>query len=527
MQPHRISYAETHRFSKLVLDHVAGDPLLDEFRQFPPTRAGLLSAAGQRQFPADSRNALASALRRQYEGLDTGDLVSKNIEALGAEGLTVTTGHQLSLFMGPLYVPFKILNAIRLAKNLASELSRTVVPIFWMATEDHDRAEVDHAWINGQRVEWPGSPGGPVGRMPLQGIDSAVDHAASVLGSGPEADAIIAAMRKAYRPEHSWAKATRHFVHALFGRFGLVVVDGDDPALKRLFVPVMREEVLNGIVQRTVNYADDRLKVHYRPQAHARPMNLFHLRPGHRSRLEHSGNGVQVLDNGPRFAMEELLLDLELRPQDYSPNVLLRPVYQETILPNIAYIGGGGELAYWMQLRWLFQAVRIPMPAVLLRTSAAFVPEKMNKHLSRLGLSLQDAFLPEHAFMDLAAHRASGLDASLQQEQESLKAAFGEIAQRASRIDPTLKASTEAVAVRAERMIANLERKMARALRKHESVALDRARAVRSGLFPGDALQERRESILPLIAAHGPGVLDEILEHLDPLDQRFTVLLDS
>lgn len=527
MQAHHISFADTGRFSKLAVDHAVGDGFLDGFRQFPPTLAGLHDAAAQRGFSQEHRAVLARVLRRQYEGLDALEAVSRNIDRLADDGLAVTTGHQLCLFMGPMYVPFKLLNAIRLAEQLSTETGRPVVPVFWMASEDHDRAEVDHAFLRGQQLDWPGEAGGAVGRMTVDGSEAAVEKAIAGLGAGPHGDELGRLLRDAYRPGRTKAEAMRRLVHGLFGRLGLVIIDGDDPELKRLFVPVMREEMLNGIVQRTVSYADERLKERYAPQAHARPINLFHLRRGHRSRIEHHEDGFRVLDGGPRFSMDELLLDLELRPQDYSPNVLMRPLYQESVLPNIAYIGGGGELAYWMQLRWLFQAVQVPMPAVLLRASAAFLPGKLEGRRAQLGLSIEDLFLPEHTIMNMVARTASGVDINLDQERASMEALISGIATRASAVDATLEASAGAMAARAHRLMDGMEERMARALRRQQAVALGRAHSILEALFPAGQLQERRESLLPLIAERGPEVLDELLQVLDPLDPRFTVLIED
>ena len=423
-------------------------------------------------------------------------------------------------------MPFKLLNAIRLARTLSQELNRPVVPIFWMATEDHDRNEIDHAWIDDTKVEWEGSAAGAVGRLQLDGIERVLAQLDPLL-HGPDADELRSTLCRCYRPEFTLAEATRRFVHALFGRYGLVILDGDDRELKKLFVPVMREEILNGITQRSVAYADERLKERYPAQAHARAINLFHLRAGHRSRIEADGEHFQVLDGGPRFTAAELLLDLELRPQDYSPNVLLRPVYQEMVLPNIAYIGGGGEVAYWMQLKWLFQAVQVPMPVVLLRTSAAFLSTKHDRQREELGLTTADLFRPANELMNRVAHNVTGVSTEVVQEQQELDALFVQLRARASAIDPSLGPSTDAATVRAQRMLLNLQGKMDRSLRRKGAAHLARVQHMCDALFPQGALQERRDNILPMLAAHGPVLLDQLLQELDPLDAQFTVIVQD
>ncbi len=528
MRTHHIEYADTGRFSKLVLDHLAGDDFLGAFRQFAPTLEGLREAAGQRRFPEANRAALLQALRKQYHGLELGSEVSKSLDDLShPDALAVTTGHQLCLFLGPLYTTYKLLNTIRLSRLLSSDLGRPVVPVFWMASEDHDRAEIDHAWIGSSKVEWPGQAGGAVGRLPLDGITGTVEEAARLISHTAHGARLAELIRECYAPGRTLAEATRRFVHALFGRFGLVIIDGDDRALKEHFIPVMREELVNGIAHRAVTYADELLRERYEPQAHARQVNLFHLRAGHRSRIERQAGQFQVLDGGPRFSLDELLLDMELRPQDYSPNVLLRPVYQETVLPNVAYIGGGGELAYWMQLRWLFQAVQVPMPAVLLRTSAALLSPAVEALRQKMNLSLHDLFLPEHVLVNKAVHLATGVSTAVDTERDSVHRALDELSRRAKAIDPTLEMHVAAVQARMNRQLEGIGQRMDRALRRREAVQVARVQALMADLFPRGGLQERRESVLPWLAAHGDRFLDELLDALDPLDNRFTLVAEA
>ncbi len=528
MTIHRLDLAATGRFSALALDHANADPFLTAFREFAPDRGGLRAAAQSRAFAPEHRAVLVSALRKQYAGIDTDGAVDRALERLADERcLTVTTGHQLCLFTGPLYFPLKIMNVIRLAAELEEELKRPVVPVFWMATEDHDRPEVDHAWFGEAHLRWPGESSGPVGRMPLQGISAVLREACDRLGEGEQAERMKSLLRDSYTEGRTLAEATRRFVHALFGRFGLIALDGDDRALKELFVPVMREELLHAITERTVRYADERLAERYKVQAHARPVNLFHLRPGHRARIERIAQGFGVLEGGPVFSAEELLLDLEVRPQDYSPNVLLRPVYQETVLPNIAYVGGGGELAYWMQLKWLFQAVQVPMPVVLLRTSMATLTAKDLRQWTALGLSIDELFRPSHEILDAVASRASGTDTDIAPELDRLNAVFGQLGARAAAIDPSLGSSAAAAAARATRALEGVGERMRRALRRKEQVQLRRAERVLDTLLPGGGLQERKACIVPMLAQQGEGLIDRWIAALDPLDPRFSLLVED
>lgn len=524
----RIPYADTRRFSTLVTDYLAGEAGLRELHVHPPGREGLRNAAEARTFAAEDRLVLTTALAAQYEGTAMQPAVRDSLAALRRpDALTVTTGHQLCLFGGPLYVAFKILNVVRLARELTSDLGRPVLPVFWMATEDHDRAEIDHTWINGTRVHWAGHAAGPVGQMPLHDIDAALAEATALLGDGAHAPALRDLLYAAYRPDRTLAQATRHFVNALFGRFGVLVVDGDDPALKQRFVPHMLEELLNQVAQRSVAHANTQLEQRHAVQAHARGINLFHLCPGHRRRIVQEGEGYRVLDGGPSWSADQLLHELEAHPEDFSPNVLLRPVYQETILPNIAYVGGGGELAYWLQLRWLFHALRVPMPAVLLRTSAGFLSAKHLRQWEELGLTSTDLFAP----LDLTkAHVAAtrvAYSIDIAPERERLQAFYADLAARAAAADPGLKASAEAHATRALHGLERFGKALLRSAKRREADALARMDRVHDAFFPGGGLQERRENILPLLAAHGEGFLDGLLQDLDPLSGSFTVFVEG
>lgn len=525
MPVERLAYADTGRFATPVIDHLANDPFIRQFLDLPPDMDGLRQAAARVDFDPAKRAALCAALDEQHAALDLHPAVRENLRRLrDPRAFTVTTGHQLCLFTGPLYVPYKILNAIRLAREASVALDRPVIPVFWMATEDHDAAEIDHAVINGRTIRWNGAGGGAVGRMRLRGITEQVEEAITALGVGEGADHLAKLLREAYREDRTLAEATRHFVHALFGHHGLVIVDGDDPALKRLFAPIIQEELLNQVAQRTVAYADERIKERYAVQAHAREINLFHLRNGHRSRIVQDDDHYQVLDGGPRWTLDELLARVEAHPEDFSPNVLLRPVYEATILPDIAYIGGGGELAYWIQLHWLFQALRVPMPAFFLRTSAATISAKHREHWGALRLEAKDLFRMVDEVKTEVAARTAGFRTELTAERAELERLYVAISEVATAADGSLEGAVAARREQAMRGLERLEKGLVRAAKRDQAVAMQRIDAVHAALFPNGGLQERRESFLPVIAAHGLGAIDHWLELLDPLDHTFALV---
>ena len=521
----QLDYAATGRSQPIVLDYLADVEALREHRQFPFSAEGLMQAARERQFSSSSRQVLVAALGRQYTGIDVSAEVKENLALLAKEGtLTITTGHQLCLFTGPLYVPLKIMNAVRLARDLSQRTGKPAVPIFWLAGEDHDRAEIDHAWVFGKRLEWQGTATGAVGRMKLKGIDAVLQELDGLLGTTTRADELRALLKACYREEFTMAQATRLLVNALYGRYGVVCVDGDDPALKRLFTPVIQEELLNQVTERTVHYANARLAAHYAEQAHVRNINLFMLGDGTRSRIEADGDRFKLVGEERRFGVDELLGLAEHAPEVFSPNVLLRPVYQETVLPNVAYVGGGGEIAYWLQLRWLFQGLRVLMPVMALRTSALFLSATDNERLTQLGLMVRDLFRPMNELSAELAARLSTIDTDLSPQRHVLGQLYEALVQRAKSADPTLEGSVRGEAQKAAKGLEAIEGKLLRAAKREQELALQRLTKLHDRIFPGGVLQERRENFIPYYLEHGPAFFDRLLE-LDPFEKKFSALV--
>lgn len=355
-----------------------------------------------RQFPEERRALLAETLRKQYAQTPgfTGSLTERNIEALcDSRTFTVTTGQQLHIMLGPLYVLFKITDVIRLCRQLSRDFPENrFVPIFWMASEDHDFAEISTLEFFGKSYRWEASTGGPVGRLSTDSMQSVFEEIGNSLHREEEKQA-WQEFCACYKPGISLSEATRNFVHRQFFADGLVCLDPDDATLKRIFQPVLKKELLEGafasaFVEQAARLAQNGLK----PEAHVRNPNLFYINPenGRRSRIERKKEEAHFLIADTEWSKDVIAQELDKVPECFSPNVLIRPLYQETILPNLAYIGGPSEYLYWQQTALAFNLAGISRPALLKRTSFVIPDAKTAAVLAQTDIPLAQLWLDEN-----------------------------------------------------------------------------------------------------------------------------------
>lgn len=519
-----LDYAATGAFSPLVLDYLAGAPHLTPFYHRPPTLAALGEQLTEKaaSYSAAQRATLATEVRRQYlDRLATPvhPAVVRNLDALAAsDTFTVTTGHQLSLLTGPLYFIYKIVSTIKLAQQLqAAYPAHRFVPVFWMATEDHDLAEIDHFTAFGQTFRWQTPQTGATGRMHP---DPALRQVLAALPQRfPELEAAYDAP--------TLADATRRLVHTLFGEYGLVALDADSPALKAVLRPVVESEISGPTIQQAVHRADEELAAWYKPQVYARPLNFFYLDGTTRERLERRADGSFAVLNTPlTFSESELREMAALQPERFSPNAVLRPLYQELLLPNLAYIGGGAEVAYWLQLKGMFAQFNVPFPVVLLRNSALYLPATQAKRARQLELAPADLFQDLATMRRQLATRRGDAPLTLADEQARVAAVFEELRSLAVSLDTTLDRAVRAEAHRAADRLDHLRRRLQRARDGRHATDFARLTVLKEALFPGGALQERVENVLSLLAGT-PRLIADLVACFDPLAGRFTVLLEE
>ncbi len=525
MKTECIDYAATGAFAPLVLDYLARAPHLTPFYHRFPTLENLGAQVAEKAaaYPPAQRATLAAEVRRQYlERLGTPihAAVVANLDRLAAPNtFTVTTGHQLSLMTGPLYFIYKIVSAIKLAQKLTVAYpAHHFVPVFWMATEDHDLAEIDHFSVNGQPFKWTTDQRGATGRMHA---DAALTH---LLDTLPEHSAWLTALTAAYRAGATLADATRRVVHTLFGEFGVVALDADTPVLKAALRPVIAAELAGPTVQKAVHTANEALAAYYKPQIYARPLNLFYLDGAVRERIErHEDGSYTVVNTALSFTASAMATLAEAHPERFSPNVVLRPVYQELILPNVAYIGGGAEVAYWLQLKGVFAALAVPFPVVLLRNSALVVPTAAAARVTRLGLTPTELFADSPTLKRRVAERLGEAPLTLETAQTAIATVFDELRTLAVGIDSTFEKTVAAEAHRTAKRLDHLRQRLQKARDRRHATAFAQVDTLKERLFPKGGLQERTESVLALLPEN-PRLLADLLDAFDPLAGKFTVL---
>lgn len=481
-------------------------------------------------FNPKNRQVLVSVLQNQYSKIATSDLTKKNIEALSNENtFTVTTGHQLNLFTGPLYFLYKIITTINLAKELKAKYpSQNFVPIYWMATEDHDFEEINYFNFKGRKFRWNAASSGPVGRFSTEGLSDFFEVYARELGSGTNADAIKKLFQDAYLNHSNLAEATHYLANELFGQYGLVILDADNQDLKRTFIPYIKEELINQTSHKRVLETAEKLK-DYTIQVNPREINLFYLEDNLRERIVLNPDSNQekkykVNNTKIEFSESEILELLENHPEKFSPNVIMRPLYQEVILPNLCYIGGGGEIAYWLELKSFFDAVNVTFPILLLRNSALLATQKQAAKADKLGLSWSDLFRKQKDLVDSKTAQLSEFPIDFTPQKEQLQKQFEALLAIAQQTDKSFIGAVKAQEAKQIKGLKNLEKRLLKAQKRKYSETLERITNLQNELFPNQSLQERQANFSEYYLENGDDLIEKLMQKLNPLNTHFEIL---
>jgi bacillithiol biosynthesis cysteine-adding enzyme BshC len=522
-----VSYEKTGYFSKLVIDYLNNAEALQPFYNLRPQPENVSAAIAQKE-GFKHRQVLVQQLQQQYEGLSVSEKTSSNIQSLLNENtFTVTTAHQPNIFTGPLYVIYKIFHVIKIAEELnASHKEKHFVPVYFMGSEDADLDELNNITINQVKYTWQTKQTGAVGRMyvdkALLQVLNEIEGQLSVLPYGKE---LMELFRSAYKEKTSIQQATLHLLNGLFGEYGLIVLIPDNAALKKLFQPVIEKELKEQFSHKAVAKTTKQLEAHYKVQASGRQINLFYLIDDKRERIEAEDEKFKVEGLKLEWSLDEILKELDEHPERFSPNVILRGALQETILPNIIFVGGGGELAYWLELKDVFNAVDIPYPMLVLRNSFLLVDERAAGKIKAMDFAPADFFEDEHLLMNRFVHEHSNNITSLEAEFTQVELLYNEISGIASKIDTTLVQHIAALKVKTLKGLSGLEKKMLRAEKKKYVTDQVQLQKIKKQLFPSGNLQERVENFSAFYAVSKPSFFKDIFAASGAFSQQFAILV--
>jgi len=527
----RIAFNQVPQFSSKDIAYATGQAQLRPFYKYLPELESFREVIQDKKKDPVNRKALVEALNEQYNKLNTSKLVRKNIQSLLDERtFTVTTAHQPALFTGPLYYVLKIFSTINLAEQLKIEHpDHHFVPVFVNGAEDHDFEEINHTFLKGKDLVWNNNEGGAVGRMSTTSLKPALQELKEQMGDSPWAGFCYQAVEEAYTQNDTYGAATNQLVDTLFKDYGLVVLDMSAAALKKEFVPFMEKELFEQVSSPLIQATQEKLEsIGFSEQAHAREINLFYLLPNQRARIIQEEDGsFRVLNTELQFTKEELKKELNQHPERFSPNVVMRPLYQELILPNLAYIGGGGELAYWLERRSQFEHFGLNYPMLIRRNSAVWIPHKMAKKIRKLDLEIEELFEETESLIKKFVRRQSENQLDLAPEIDELNMLIERYAQKARKVDPTLDPRARAIGQKYQNQLEKLQKRLMRAEKKKFEEEITHIRKIKEALFPNRGLQERKHNFMNFYLQDGPFFFKMLKEHLHPLEDGMVVFIDE
>ncbi len=526
-QPEYIPFSQTDKFTKIVLDYINGVSQLKDFYEHPVNLEGIKSAIQQRKKYHTNRKLLVDQFTIQYKDFEDCKFIKSNIdELLNENTFTVCTAHQPNIFTGHLYFVYKILHTIKLADFLKKELPEYhFVPVFFIGSEDADLEELNHVIIDGIKYEWETKQTGAVGRMKVDDtLIKLINKISGRINVEIFGNPLIDLLKICFVKNSTIEEATFLFVHNLFKEYGLLVLLPDSAAFKREMISIFEDDIFNHTCSKIVEQTSQKLSGHYKAQAYPREINLFYLKDNLRNRIVEMNDHFAVHDTSIVFTNEEIKNELKEHPERFSPNVILRGLFQEIILPDVAWIGGGGELAYWLQLKDLFKNYAVPYPVLIVRNSFLIVEKKYQKLLQKLNLNARDLFLGKEVLLNEIVKRESKSVLNLDNEKREFENIYHQIEELVKSVDSTLEPHTKALETRHLKSLSVLEKKIFRAEKRKFTDHKNQLNKIFSALFPNEGLQERTENFMLFYSKWGNDFFKMLYDASLALEQEFCIM---
>ena len=525
-----IDFPDVPQFSFKDVSYTTELPELRPFYQYEPSLKGFAAAIADRKKTKIDRATLVAVLKEQYTDLSKSEMVNQHIEALGEDNaFTIITAHQPSLFTGPLYYIYKIISAIHLCRKLKAQYPENqFIPTFVTGGEDHDFEEINYVNLFGKKLHWNNDLKGSVGMMSTESLSPTLTALNDILGNSDKATEIFNIIEKAYTTNTIYSKATVQLVHELFKEYGLVVANMNHPKLKTLFIPQIKEEIFKQASQPLVQATADELsKINFKPQAFPREINFFYLRENLRERIVFEDGVFKVLNSDFSFTQAEMEAEIDTHPEYFSPNVVMRPIYQEVVMPNLAYIGGGGELAYWLERKTQFAHFGVFYPMLIRRNSVMWLDKGTTKKLTKLGININNLFQDTDSVIRAFVENQTTQELEINKERAQISKAFDDIATKGKHIEANLAKAILSEKTKVLKTLGQLEGRLIRAEKQKHEVAINQIKGIKEKLYPNNGLQERYDNFLGFYLKYGRDFFDFLLEHLNPLEKKMLVVMDD
>ncbi|WP_312902982.1 bacillithiol biosynthesis cysteine-adding enzyme BshC [Chryseobacterium taichungense] len=521
----KISFQDIASIPQLVKDFLNQE--IEGFEEYTFSLDNFMKRLHEKQnsFTSDQREILADVLEDQLSGLTLSSKQKQNLNDLKLKNtFTITTGHQLNLFSGPVFFVYKILQTIKTCSYLKENFPDfNFVPIYWMASEDHDFAEINHFKTENDYYEINEKSGGAVGRIQITDtfFISEFEKEFKDFVFGTE---LILMLKEAYKTGNTLTQAIQILVNRLFSDFGLLILDGDSKELKNRIKGTFKDELLNFTLYKTSKEKVELLTEKYgKVQVNPREINLFYL-TNTRDRIDFDGKKYVIVDKNIQFTEEEILSELENYPEKFSPNALMRPVYQETILPNLAYIGGNAEIMYWLELKDYFKEINLPFPILIPRNSMLFLKEKTLGKIEKLQLKIEDFFQNFTTITNNKILDNNKILRLLEEKESQLINQFSELKQAAETTEKSFGNMVKAEEVRQMKSFKRMKKRLLHAEKIKQNEMLERLENLFLNVHPSKNWQERVYNFSVFFADHGYSWLETCLEEMQIEESKLIIL---
>ena len=527
----KINITDTNLISKIVKNFLNSKEL-DNFYSFKNDIENYENLIKIRSsFSNEKRLLLHKVILEQYKNISSIDSISKSIDSLKNQNtFTITTGHQLSLNTGPAYFLYKILHCIKISTELKKRYPKyNFVPVFWMASEDHDFDEVKSFQTKNKKYEISSNDNNfCTGRIKPLNLSKIISELEDNFQNKPFKDEIISLFKNAYDKDTNLAQSTRRMVHSLFKDYGLITIDADDHNFKSSFKNILIDEINNftchNQVCNTNKKISDLLNDKIKFQVNPRKLNLFLINNNKRSRLEYSNNSYNAIGTDLSFKKDEILKLLDKNTEMFSPNVLMRPIYQEFLLPNLSYIGGGAEISYWLQLKSLFDYYKIPFPILVLRNSFLFLNNRDLDLMDKNKIQIEEILTTKDIFIKNLVNNNIDDDLKLDVQKKELKVIFKSLLKTATRIDKNLEGFVKSAELKQLKMFDSIDKKIIKSHKRKMTEFINSCEKIYDKVYPAGIFQERKINFTEYYSFSGKKMIRDIYNSIIPFDNKLIVI---